>query len=127
MLQLNNPDPCNGFEVDFDITPEVGYLSTGSSPRTMSFINTTTGGTNCTWHWFFDADIVNGYEPVGGIDVDVFHESNNHSGNTSKKYEYPGIYPVTFTVFDENGCSGNLTKNVTIANPLECVSNLKIR
>lgn len=129
LVQLNNPFPCSDFNVDFNISPDVAYLNS-SLPNpivTVNFNNTTSGGNNYTWIWQFDADLENGYEPQGGVAVSQYIQSFGDSGNTSKNYTKTGIYPVTLTVFDENGCYGTKTKNVFIADKLRCINNLRIQ
>lgn len=70
-------------------------------PNTLvNFTNTSTGGTIYVWD-------------IAGLKT---------SSNTDESHEFPkrdgGIYPVTLTVTNEGGCSDQVTKNVTIKNPL---------
>ncbi len=70
-------------------------------PNTLvNFTNTSLGGTIYSW------------------DIAGFRNSTN----TNESYEFPktdgGIYPVTLTVSNEGGCTDQITKNVTIKNPL---------
>ncbi|MDD3685269.1 MAG: PKD domain-containing protein, partial [Bacteroidales bacterium] len=114
-VELYNPFPCNNFIVDFDISPNVAYLHGSNSIATVSFFNSTSGGNNYVWIWNFYPEIEHGFEPLEGLETEQYVQEFGHSGNTSKTYTQSGIYPVTLTVLDENGCSNSQTRNVIVS------------
>ena len=86
------PTPVANFTYD----PTESFI-----PNTLvNFTNTSTGGNMYFW------------------DIAGFRNSTD----SNERYEFPktdgGIYPVTLTVTNEGGCSDQVTKNVTIKNPL---------
>lgn len=128
-VELYDPFPCSDFHADFSISPNVAYLHgpNSSSTATVNFYNITSGGNNYVWIWNFYPELENGFEPLEGLESEQYVQEYGHSGNTSKTYTQSGIYPVTLTVLDENGCSDSETKNVLIADPLSCINNLRIQ
>jgi PKD repeat protein len=128
-VELYNPFPCNTLEANFSISPTTAYLTGpySNSTATVYFDDLTIGGTNYTWDWYFLAEPENGYVPSGGISHECYVESWGESGNPqSKIYNHEGLYPVLLHVTDGIGCTNDITHYVNIAQPSQCINNLKI-
>lgn len=90
----------SGVNAEFDNSKPVSC----QAPYNISFINQSSGPGNMTFQW----DLGNG--------------TNSTASNPSTTYAATGTYNVTLTATSEFGCSGTITKAVSLAGPTTSIT-----
>lgn len=96
-IRLSSPGGCSDVEpvvVTYTSLP-VQFTSDiigGCAPVSVTFTNTSPGSVNCVWTF-----------EGGGTQIGC--------GSVTQQYSASGIYDVTLTVTDINGCTGSLTQS----------------